>query len=227
MPGRFAAALLKRVIDDETEAPADFRAEIGRQLAAWQSGLYKAVADKGFRALAFGPYRAPETTAPWFNCWAQTNAGAVPKPRASVSSTTCASGTRLFVADDLNTGLIQLSHSYVRAVDLNEFQFATFLSPQSQPRLIAGGPLRKWYTPQRCHEDFVATSDLKDRPPLRIIWCARAYREFDGLYDIALTAVTQDRGSEALVSRLSLQSVGYDDAMALGKTFLEAVRWIP
>ena len=30
--------------------------------------------------------------------------------------------------------------------------------------------------------------------------------------------------SEALVSRLSLQAVGYDDAMALGKRFLEAVQ---
>ena len=56
------------------------------------------------------------------------------------------------------------------------------------------------------------------------MWCARAYREFDGLYDVALVAVTQDDGSEALVSRLNLQAIGYDDAMALGKRFLEAVQ---
>ena len=63
-----------------------------------------------------------------------------------------------------------------------------------------------------------------DHPPLRVIWCAQAYREFEGLYDVALIAVTEDHGSEALVSRLSLQAVGYDDAMALGKRFLEAVQ---
>jgi hypothetical protein len=56
------------------------------------------------------------------------------------------------------------------------------------------------------------------------MWCAQAYREFDGLYDVALISVTQDHGSEALVSRLSLQAVGYDDAMTLGKRFLEALR---
>jgi hypothetical protein len=60
-------------------------------------------------------------------------------------------------------------------------------------------------------------------PPLRAIWCARAYREFDGLYDVSLVAVTQDDGQEALVSRLSLQAVGYDEAVALGKRFLETV----
>jgi serine protease Do len=225
VPGRFAAALLRRVQDDEPPAAQDFRAEIGRQLAAWQADLYKAMGDKGFRAVTFGPYRAPETVAPWITCWAQTNAGAVPKPRASVNSTNCNSDTRLFIANDLNTGQIQLSHSYVRTVDLNQFQFATFLSQQSQPRLIGGGAQRKWYTQQRCHEDFVVTSAAHDRPPLRVVWCAHAYREFDGLYDISVMAVTQDRGNEALVSRLSLQAVSYDDAVALGKRFLEAVQW--
>ena len=94
----------------------------------------------------------------------------------------------------------------------------------SQPRLVGGGPFRKWYTPQRCHEDFVGAAAAPDRPPLRVIWCAQAYREFEGLYDVALIAVTQDQGSEALVSRLSLQAVGYDDAVTLGKRFLQSVQ---
>jgi serine protease Do len=225
VPGRFAAALLQRARDQAAAPPQNFRSEIGRQLGAWQSDLYKSVGDNGFRSVIFGPYEAPETAAPWFTCWAQTNAGSVPKPRASVNSTNCNSDTRLFVANDLNTGLIQLSHSYVRTVDLNQFQFATFLSRQSQSRLLGGGADRKWYTQQRCHEDFVVTSGARDRPPLRVVWCAHAYRAFDGLYDVSVMAVTEDRGSEALVSRLSLQAVGYDDAMALGKRFLEAVRW--
>jgi hypothetical protein len=222
VPARFAAALLQRV--REHEMPPDLHAEIARQLAAWQSGLYKSFGGEGFRSTIVGPYRAPETTAPWFDCWAQTNAGATPKPRASINSTNCASDTGVFVAADLNTGAIQLSHSYVRTIDLNQFQLATVLTQLSQPRLVGGGPFRKWYTPERCHEDFVNAAPAPDHPPLRVIWCAQAYREFEGLYDVALIAVTQDHGSEALVSRLSLQAVGYDDAMALGKRFLEAVQ---
>jgi serine protease Do len=222
VPARFAAALLQRV--REHEMPPDLHAEIARQLAAWQSGLYKSFGGEGFRSTIVGPYRAPETMAPWFDCWAQTNAGATPKPRASINSTNCASDTGLFVAADLNTGAIQLSHSYVRTIDLNQFQLATVLTQLSQPRLVGGGPFRKWYTPERCHEDFVSAAPAPDHPPLRVIWCAQAYREFEGLYDVALIAVTQDHGSEALVSRLSLQAVGYDDAMALGKRFLEAVQ---
>jgi serine protease Do len=222
VPAHFAATLLQHARERETTP--DLRAEIARQLAAWQAGLYKSFGEQGFRSTILGPYLAPETKASWFNCWAQTNAGATPKPRASINSTNCASDTSVFVAADLNTGAIQLSHSYVRTVDLNQFQFATVLTQLSQPRPAGGGPFRKWYTPERCHEDFVGAASTPDHPPLRVIWCAQAYREFDGLYDVALVAVTEDHGSEALVSRLSLQAVGYDDAMALGRRFLEAVQ---
>ena len=58
----------------------------------------------------------------------------------------------------------------------------------------------------------------------RVVWCAQAYRRFEGLYDVSLIAVTQDQSLEALVSRLNMQAVGYDDAVAIGKRFLEAVQ---
>jgi serine protease Do len=222
VPALFAAALLQRVREHETTT--ELRSEIARQLTAWRSALYKSLGEGGFRSTPLGPYRAPETLAPWFNCWANTNAGATPAPRASINSTNCSSDTGLFVAADLNTGAIQINHSYVKTVDLNQFQFATFLTQLSQPRLVGGGPFRKWYTPERCHEDFVDIAPALEHPPLRVIWCAQAYREFEGLYDVALIAVTQDHNNEALVSRFSLQAVGYDEAIALGKRFLEAVQ---
>jgi serine protease Do len=221
VPVRFAAALLQRVREQKT-APG-LHDEIARQLTNWRSELYKALGDAGFRSTALGPYSAPETMAPWFNCWASTNAGETPVPRASINSTDCTSDTGLFVATDLNVGTIRIDHSYAKTIDLNQFQFATVLTELSQPRLVGGGPFRKWYTPERCHEDFVSAA-APEHPPLRAIWCARAYRGFEGLYDVVLVAVTQDHGSEALVSRLGLQAVGYDDAIALGGRFLEAVK---
>jgi S1-C subfamily serine protease len=224
VPAKFAEALLRRV-STQDGAP-NFRADIARQLGAWRAALYSSFAEAGFRSNALGPYRAPDSTATWFNCWAQTNMGAKPKPRARIDTTECSSDTSVFVADDLNTGAIRIDHSLVTAVELNQFQFASALTQQSQPRLLTAGPFRKWYTSERCHEDFVRAVPGPQHPPLRAIWCARAYREFDGLYDVSLVAVTQDDGREALVSRLSLQAVGYDEAVALGKRFVEMVEVI-
>ena len=66
-----------------------------------------------------------------------------------------------------------------------------------------------------------------DRPLLRAVWCARAYREFDGLYDVSVSAVTEDRDHEALVSRLNMRGITYENALALGRRFLGAIEWAP
>jgi len=224
VPARFAAALLTRAASSEPPSPRDLKGEIGRQLTLWQAGLYKTVLDQGFHPADFGPYEAPESAAPWFTCWAQTNADQVPKPRATVNTTSCSSDTRLFVASDLSTGLIYVVHSHIRSVDLNQFQFAAFVSRQSQSA-AGGSGNQKWRTARRCDDDFVAAAAPGNHPPLRVLWCARAYREFDGLYDVSVMTVTQDRGNEALVSRLSLQGVSYDNAIGLAKHFIDAVQW--
>jgi serine protease Do len=223
VPARDAAALVDRARNNAALTPEDARAEITRQLTAWQAGLFKAVADKGFRPTAFGPYRAPESAVPWLNCWARTNADATPRPRAILDTTQCSSRTSLFIAGDLQTGQIDFTHSYARSLDLNAFQFAAFLSQQMHPSLLGGGWGGKRLTQQRCHEDFLAFGG--DRPTLRAVWCARAYREFDGLYDVSVTAVTEDRDREALVSRLNMRGITYANAQALGRRFLGAIAW--
>ncbi|MBV8167694.1 MAG: trypsin-like peptidase domain-containing protein [Alphaproteobacteria bacterium] len=221
VPVQMAADLLAQA---GRTPPEDFRPEIGRQLARWQAGLYHDLDAAGFRTSAFGPYQAPESTAPWFTCWARTNTGQVPKPRAAVSTTNCTSETRLFVANDLSTGVVSVTHAFASSFDLNSFQFAAFLSQQNQ-LTWAGAWSRKWLTPKRCHEDFVRAGAADGQPALRVAWCARAYRDFEGLYDISVMAVTQDSGSHALLSRLHLQATGYDHGMAMGKRFLEAIQW--
>ncbi|NPU14700.1 trypsin-like peptidase domain-containing protein [Bradyrhizobium sp. 83002] len=222
VPARFAAALLARGRDAKPAA-GDLRKDVSAQLANWRGALYKSLGDEGFRDRVFGSYQAPETRAVWFECWASTNASASPKPRASINATSCKAEASVYVASDLNTGVVEVSHSYAKSIDLNQFQFATVLTQLAQPRLTMGGSFRKWYTPQRCHEDFVGLAPAAEHPPLRVMWCAQGYREFD-LYDVVLVAVTQDRADEALVSRLNLQAVAYDDALRLGKSFLERLQ---
>lgn len=222
VPARFAARLLARAPIDAAPKPADLRQEIGRQLSGWQAGLHQSLDTQGFRPVTFGRYQAPESAAPWFNCWASTNAGQVPKPRAAANTTTCSSQTRLYLAGDLSTGFIQLKHSHLRSLELNVFQFASFVAQYYQPFWPAHAA-RKWYTRERCHEDFIAADET--RPPVRAAWCARAYREFNDLYDVSVMAVTQDDAREALVSRLYVQGVSYGNGMALTQRFLDAIRW--
>ena len=223
VPARYAAALLEHARKGPPLAVDEARAEVGRQLDAWQAAFYENLITTGFRPAAFGPYRGLESAAPWLNCWASTNADRVPRPRTTVNTTRCASTTGVFVSDRILTGRLDLSYAYYQAVDLNAFQFAKELSQRSAGPGFNARPGRR-LTEQECRDDFVAASGTT-RPPLRATWCMRAYREFEGLYDVTLLALTQDRSREALLAQLTMTGVSHANAVALGRRFLEAIEW--
>jgi len=226
VPASKVSALFERA---KTEAPLDLahvRDEIDRQLVTWQGAFYHALGEQGFKPAALGPYQAPESAAPWFNCWARTNADQTPKPRAQLDSTSCSSQSSLYIAEDIETGRAELSHAYVRSVDLNPFQFAAFVSQYYGGAGMIRSWSRKRLTQPECHEDFVTRGEgEKAGPVMRTVWCARAYRDFAGIYDVAITTVTQDRDKEALVSRLAMQGVSYENAMTLAQRFVGELAW--
>lgn len=222
VPARFAAALIERARKGPPLVIDKAREEVGRQLDGWQAAFYEALKLQGFRGASYGPYRGLESAAPWMTCWASTNIDQMPKPRTAVNTTRCSSATGIFVSDRILTGRIDLSYSYYKAIDLNAFQFAKELSQRS---LGPGYDSRsgKRLTEQECRDDFVTGAGV--RPPLRATWCMRAYREFEGLYNVTLLALTQDRDREALLAQLTMHGVSHANAVALGRRFLEAIEW--
>ena len=222
VPAQYAVALLARAPRDPPK-PETLRVELGRQIAARQNELYTKLETVGVQSARFGPYVAAESKADWFTCWGQTNAEQVPKPRAIIEATNCSGESDIFIANDLHIGRLYITHSYIRSINLNAFQFATYVATQNWQQWPARWR-EKWYTPPRCTQGFVRAGAGKG-PPVEAIWCARAYKDFPDLYDVALTFITQDRSTETLVSRLSLQAVSYEAAQAIGKRFLEALTW--
>ncbi|HUQ27234.1 MAG TPA: serine protease [Usitatibacter sp.] len=220
VPAKFAAALIERARKGPALVVDKAREEVGRQLDGWQAGFFEALRSQGFRPTRLGPYGGLESAAPWMSCWASTNADQVPRARASVNTTRCSSATGIFVSDRTVTGRVDFSYSYFKALDLNAFQFAKELSQRARSSV---GDSDKRLTEQECRDDFVATSP--SRPPLRATWCMRAYREFEGLYNVTLLALTQDRDREALLAQLTMQGISHGNAVALGRRFLEGIEW--
>jgi serine protease Do len=215
------------------------REEIGRQLTTWQADHYKELNTQGFRPLQFGRYRAPEAAAPWFTCWARTNDEQVPKPRALLNTMQCSTKTWLYISNSLSIGSIEISHSHAEARDLNSIQFAQFLSGQwSLPWSGSGG--KKHVTNSQCVEEFIkstASTGISNgvnsganngtRPAMRVVWCAKALRDYAGLFNVSLMAVTQDSAKEALVSRMAMSGVSYENALLVGKRFLDTIEIAP
>jgi S1-C subfamily serine protease len=225
VPARFAAELIERARKGPALVVDKAKEEVGRQLDGWQSRFYAALGTEGFRTASYGPYRGLESAAPWVTCWASTNSDQIPKPRTAVNTTRCSSATGIFVSDRILTGRVDLSYAYYKAVDLNAFQFAKELSQRTAgPSYDSRGGKR--LTEQECRDDFI-TGGEGERPALRATWCMRAYREFEGLYNVTLLALTQDRSREALLAQLTMQGVSHANAVSLGRRFLDAIQWAP
>ena len=220
VPAKFASDLIERARKGPPLVVDKAREEVGRQLDGWQASFYDSLKSEGFRSGSFGPYHGLESSAPWMTCWARTNADEIPKARTAINMTSCSSATGIFVSDKILTGRVDLTYSYYKSVELNAFQFAKELSQRS----LAFGGGSKRLTEQECRDDFIRAGEGK-RPALRATWCMRAYREFEGLYNVTLIALTQDRSREALMAQLSMQGVSYANAEALGRRFLEAIEW--
>jgi hypothetical protein len=224
VPAKFAVALLDRARAGKPLVLANTRQDIGRQLDGWQSGLYGMLLQQSANYAIYGSYKVLDGKMPWFNCWSSTNAGDTPKPLAVQNTTSCLLETDLFFENDLRTGVINISYTYAKNGSLNKFQFSKFVE-----RYHSISPLDdykgQYYTKRYCHENFIAPDPAGHRPPLEAVWCAQAYRDYDDITDVSLTAVTQDSDSEALIARISMKGVSYGNALAMADRFLGAIQW--
>ncbi|MDR2711224.1 MAG: serine protease [Burkholderiales bacterium] len=222
VPASAASALVEKARHSEAMSPASVREAIREQLDTWQKGFFAALQKEGFRTASFGAYQAAESKAPWFTCWAHTNSDTAAKPRALINDASCDTRSALYLADNMSSGQANLSYTHMKSIDLGALQFATLVSQRMRPSALYGS--RRRFTSPQCYENFLAPDEAHPkRPVLRVTWCARAYRDFADLYDIAVSAVTQDSSAEALVSRLSLTGVSYPNAIAITEQFLNTL----
>ena len=224
VPARYAEQLLRDAQGKAALSLAEVRTEISQQLLSWQERLYQQLlADPSPRVVSFGDYQVEESELPWFSCWASTNGDERPKPKVRIQTNRCTMQNGVFIAGDLDTGLVEISFTHARTRELNDWQFAHFLS-----RLYSPGNQRYYdgdrLTASQCHDSFVE-GDGERQPPLRALICAQAYKEFEQLYEVEVAAVTQDQNDRALVAKLSMRGVSYPNAMALAQRFLASVRW--
>ena len=122
----------------------------------------------------------------------------------------------------------RLTRSHFKALDLNSFQFANFVSQSA--RLSGDESNVKRFTAPACHEDIVVAGETDAKgshPRLRVMWCASAYRDLEGLYNVSMMAVTQDRQDEAVAMTLSMTGASYENAMRFARRFLAELKVAP
>lgn len=219
VPVSQALALYRRAREAGFTPPADFVAEAGKQILAHQDAYLRTVFQDPIRTVTIGRFTVPTAPAPFFKCWADANRD--PDRAYETVNHECSTDDVLYLSEDQQSGIAQMSHRVISNRTLNRFQFAALYRNEFS---AGDAPLdgdEHAVTSYRC----VTRNVERERRVLRTAFCARRYRKMEGLYDVVVRAAAIGTGDQGLVTTLSLAGVSYENAEAVARRFLESITW--
>lgn len=218
VPVRFARDLLQRAW--RQPPPANWQQEIGRQLLVHQKELVRQLKLPGkgqpFARQTLAGRTVPTLHAQLTKCWARGLDGR--HPRFQRDSLDCNLQSDIYIQNGFYSGTVNVQHTLLRNVNLATPQFLALHGGGSGSYRYGSG--RSELTAEECKDDYIQGR----QHVYRASWCLRAYRKFDGLYDVSIEATQVDDVRQRLYSSLQLSGFSFDNAQAIGQLFLEQLQ---
>lgn len=223
VPAARVIELLARVAAPAYRPPAQPLADVGRQLTAYQREYLAGMFEGTVSTVALGPFRVPTRPAPFFKCWADATEADRTDPYRTATYQ-CSTDDYVFVSEEMNTGIVELSHELLTTSELDRFRFYSLYERHFSPGFATGDmPYgdRDEVTPYRCETRNVGTG----RTQMRAALCVRRYRKLGELYDAVLTAAVLGANDAGLVTTLRMSGVTIDNVQRLSRRYLESITW--
>jgi serine protease Do len=218
VPARHIRPLLAQVREplNGSKSPRQARAQVAAQVLAHQAAVFASMTDRPGTQTVFG-YTVPTQLSSNTECSTTGNTGA--NAELSVETINCAIRARLLVRIGLDVGDIYFQHRILHSTTLHPLQFSQRVNREAADYLRSGSA--ESVAAYAC-ENALVTLDGFDA---RITTCARQYRLFAELYDIAVAVVSINGTGRAIVSQLTLRGVAFEPGMQFVRRYLGAMRW--
>lgn len=218
VPIRFAIALQEQLRKSGPVPDDQFAARITQQVLAHQQQAFAGLEPARVASVRLGPYRAPRDIAEFLHCWAKHRNEK--HELYAMQTRHCSTESGIYLRSNVYVGSINFHYSYLRSKALGSLRFSRVVERELESTRDVDDGDRESQTEFRCEEANVDSGG----PPIRAFMCLRAYRQYQGLYDLVVKAATLDRSTEAMVATLEVQGVSYETSMLLTGRFLESVR---
>jgi hypothetical protein len=218
VPVERAAALVKQVRSADYRAPANLLEEVARQLREYQDVYLADLFTAGLETVEIGQYRVATQPAPFFRCWGDANQRTELLYQTAEHS--CSTDDYLFIAEDQQSGVIDVTHQFVTSTALNTTRFFALYTAMLEVDNTPGGT-EEHVTSWRC-----GTRNLRNAAAtLRAILCLRRYRKLGELYDAVLKVAVLGQRDSGLVSTLTLSGASFENVSRLTNRYLEHITW--
>ena len=211
--------LLARVSAPGYALPEDRTRELRDQLHAHQEAYFGDLLAATPETVQLGPYQAPGKLAPFFNCWGDVIEPDQALHRALVHQ--CDTDDWIYVSDRHDMGVVWLRHRQLESDTLSPARFHQLYSQFFEANWSRLGGSEEMFTEFRCDTEFVESEGLV----FKATFCARLYRELPGLYDVVFKAAHLGGEGVGFETALVTTAISFENARALARRVLGAVRW--
>lgn len=218
VPVKYVTELLEKESPNE-DTNIDFTVSARDQLFDNQASYVSRLLSAPLERVAMNNYRVPGRLAPFLSCWGDTQQN--DDTLYEWAYHTCSSSDDLFLSEKQTSGVISFTHEFFSTKELDPIRFFGFLQQRFQahhPRVKAEETMVTNYD---CETGFVEHNRIQSK----VVFCLRAYKKFDGLFDTFMKASALTRTDEALQSTLTLAGVSYESAIKLSRAFLDSIEW--
>lgn len=216
VPGTALQSLLQE--SQRREAPlTDFDQRIRQQLMDNQNRMISQFLTQDWTTQELGEAKVLGEMKPFVKCWGGSNDD---KDLYKSVSTACRSNESIYLNDRFTSGVISYQFFWLEAGELNSSRF------QSYYQML----FRRFEPDNRAYEDDVGNFVCEERFVSdkrggrdKLIFCARAYQKYTGLYDVLYLRGSVDMHDRAFVSHFTLAGVEQKNIDAFLNRFMEVV----
>lgn len=198
---------------------AQWKKRIAQQLTENQDQYFNRLLDPDWNTLEVGEAKVPGELLNVFKCWGKSENKE--KDLYNYAYINCSTSDTIFLSPGFSTGNIVYKYFWLTSKGLNPVQFYNLYENHFRipnPYENAG---EEDVTNFNCDNDFV---DIGGRDT-KVVWCARQYKKFPGLYDINLSLALVDRNDRGLLAEVVVLGISKANAIEFARKFLKEVQW--
>ncbi len=197
----------------------DWKARIGGQLLANQDRYMQMLLQPQWDVLDIGGAKVPGEILNVFKCWGKSEDKE--SELYNYAYINCATNDKIFISSEFSTGQILYKYYWMTSKGLNAIRFYNLYEHYFRYPNPYDNAGEDDVTNFQCDNDFV---DVGGRG-MKVLWCARNYKTFPGLYDINLSMALVDVMDRGLLVEVVAMGVSEKNAVEFVRKFMKEIRW--
>jgi hypothetical protein len=220
VPSRFLNDLIENSGKLERGASSDLKAEVARQLLAYEQNYIAQVLDESWPTIELRQLTLPGKISPTVRCW-DNSAKLNTKTLFKRYQIRCANKNHVYL-DEANKFVGKLVYEYywLESDQLDTVRFHNLYQKLNKDQ-IENKLSQEEVSSFNCDTWFIDVSGEEFKANL----CRREYVEYSGLSDVLFTAALTGREKQGFFITLTMTGTDFSATLPLLKKFLENIEW--